>query len=172
MRSDISILIVINSKKYKYHKDFVKVMSTLTETVSVVDMSSDKLLHELFYEIDGSSSKMIMTLDFAGFELRTEMDNISLNSISKRIVNVLFHKKNHYTDELKYRQNLSMFTYFCRKDMEDDNSLLLLKEKYPLVPNINFFCEYDCLACSEIEVEKNKRNVVDWFEYIIKDIRI
>lgn len=140
--------------------------------IESVDISSGKPLHEIYNFIVAQKPELIITIDCAGFELVTENDTLSLNGIHCRIVNILLHNTDSYRGELKYRQGLSMFTYFSYQDAGDEDKILQLKNRYPHIPNINSFCKYDYKTLNGADDKDNLENLSKWFEEMMRDIRL
>lgn len=171
----MKLLILINNKNNKYHNELAnKFLKIFNEADGqVIDLSSGKPLHEIFYEIKAYKADVIITVDFAGFELVTEDDTLSLNNIHARIVNVLLHGVDCYKKELKYRQNLSMFTYLSKRGIDNvDDFIKAFRKNHPQIPNVDWFCHYDYEALDVKELERNDANLHDWSYKMIKDIRI
>lgn len=175
----MKILIIYNTEKYTYHKmvldDFRDVISScrscaLNYELSIVNISDDVPNHILFKTIEESNSDLIINLDFCGFTLRTEGGNISLNGLHSRIVNVMFKKPEYYTDELSFRQNLSMFTYFPSRIVAAENDLKKIVARYPNIPNPRVMCEYDYKAISDGDKEMNLHNLKKWIGEMFEDV--
>lgn len=170
----MKILIVYNSQKYKYHEKTVETILAVAmkqfgkdTVVDKLDMSSDCPLHELFYRIRDNGAQLIITLDLAGFELRTENDSISLNGIHSRIVNILLKGSDSFAGELKCRQNLSMYTYIPARENHE-----AVSRRYPGIPNLSVFCEYDYTADSDDKLSQNRNNLELWFKNMTEEIRL
>lgn len=175
----MKIFILYNTERYIYHKMIVDDMSNVISNyynnsldceLSIIDLSNKIPKHMLFKTIGESNSDLIINLDFSGFILRTEGESISLNGIHSRIVNIMFQKPDYYTDELGFRQNLSMFTYFPSRIVANENDLKMLADKYPNIPNLRVMCEYDHKAISDSEKKTNLHNLRKWIDEMLEDV--
>lgn len=162
------VLMLINTSEYRYHEKFAEIISELDEVSSilVIDFAKEKIPHITFGKISDADVDIIINLDLVGFSLLTESDSISLNDINTRIVNILFHNNDFYGKQLKYRQNLSMFTYFSSYEKKD---LKEIKKEFRNIPNAKEFCEFDY---KNIENSCNICNLQKWIGHMKEDVRI
>lgn len=175
-------LILLNSTKYSYHNDFADMLRDILmgitkdsgdeALVDVIDMSSNGPQYEKYYAIEKAKADLIFNLDLAGFELMTEGDNISLNGIPCRTVNILFQKPEIYGSDLKFRQNLSMFTYFPKRVVKNSDGLMEIANRYSDIPNPMIFCEYDYKASADKEITANRENVQLWVDQMFSEVHL
>lgn len=176
----MNVLILSNTTKYSYHKtvreDLENIISSYYHNNDIsyelykVDLACNKPMHVFFRTIRETNSDLIINLDFSGFVFRTEGESISLNDLHSRIVNIMFKKPDFYQDELSFRQNLSMFTYFPSRIVAAENDLKVLIDKYPNIPNTRIMCEYDYKAISDSEKETNLHNLQKWIGEMFEDV--
>lgn len=162
----MKVVYIINSKKYAYHK---QVLNDLMQICSgeVYDMS-DGCEHNVRYnQIAECRADVIITLDAAGFELRTGNDTLSLNSLYCRCAHILFGKIDSYGSDIKARQNLSMFTYISTR-----NNLEEVSKQLREVPNIEYFCEYEYKSSDENRLRENRENLSKWWEAFCKSAMV
>ena len=152
------VLYLINSKEYKYHlrlsEDFCTVIPG-----NVLDMADGTPLGDRYYEIEEKHPDAVITFDLAGHALRTGNDTLSLNNICARFAHILFQKADRYGNDMKYRQNLSMFTYFAKGE---DTSIF--REKFSEISNICEFVPIVYKADNEEKRAENRRNIKIWWE--------
>ncbi len=117
-----------------------------------------------YYEIEKMSPKVLITFDLAGHILRTGTDTLSLNNIYARFAHILFHNPEYYGNELKARQNLSMFTY-----IPSDIDLTLYNSRFPGVPNIDAFMPIIRKPETEKEHADNRKNIKCWWDGFQKE---
>lgn len=91
----MNVTILINSKQYADHlKKAAALKASLPgHAITLVDMADPLPLHEIYAQILHTAPKLILTLDGAGFELRTELDTPTLFKIPCRGIHFLFDEK-------------------------------------------------------------------------------
>ncbi|MBO4266074.1 MAG: hypothetical protein J5910_02690 [Lachnospiraceae bacterium] len=152
------ILYLINSKEYNYHKRMAEDFCAIIPG-NILDMSDGKAPAERYYEIEEMHPEVIITFDLAGYELRTGNDTLSLNNIYARYAHILFHRSERYGNDLKCRQNLSMFTFVT--EGEDINAF---RERFPEIPNVCEFVDVSYKADNEYERADNRNKIRSWWE--------
>lgn len=157
------VLYLINSKEYNYHRRLSE--DFLAEVPGeLIDMADGTPLGDRYYEIEKMHPEVIITFDLAGHVLRTGNDTLSLNNIYARIAHILFQRSDRYGNDLKCRQNLSMFTYISKE--EDTSSL---RERFPEIPNICEFVPVAYKTDNEEDRVENRRNIITWWEEFKKE---
>lgn len=129
-------LIIINpSHKSSYTelgRSLLQALSSYGVTGKIYELDSKKPLHEHFYFINNTEADFYITLDLAGFEMKTDGGRLGYNLISRRMANLLLLPMKSYPSEiLNSAMNFSMFFYTARKE-----ELVLYKETYPELPHI------------------------------------
>jgi len=154
----MTIVYLIDSKKYNYHKSLANDFVSVTGG-SIVDMGDETNPGSRYYEIEGMSPDVVITFDLAGHILRTGSDSLSLNNIYARFAHILFHKTDHYGRALKARQNLSMFTF-----IPNGENVEIVKSNCPEVPNIKEFVSISYKPSDDREREINTENIKCWWD--------
>lgn len=109
----MKICILYNSITHPEHKELIDSFSRILSLHELIyiDFSAKEQLHTFYFKIENSNPDTIISLDFTGFELRSECDDLSLNRIGCRIlflVNDYIGKYKHYLD---FQLNFSMFLF-------------------------------------------------------------
>lgn len=108
----IKTVIIYDSKKHDALNSSVSMLSERMSTygdVNLIDVSSFKLLHECFYAIQNHHANLHITLETAGFELKTEADTSSFNIIFGRFFHFITKEKDNYPELLEVENNLAHF---------------------------------------------------------------
>ncbi len=159
----MKVIYLINSKEYGYHKnlvtDFVKVTGG-----EIIDMGDGSNLGVRYHEIEDMSPDAVITFDLAGHILRTGSDTLSLNNIYARFAHILFHRLDHYSRDLKARQNLSMFTF-----VPEGTDVAAASSAYDEVPNIEEFVPFNYKPANEKEREENIAGIRRWWDDFRKE---
>lgn len=172
----MKILLIIDTKTYKYHNEvFVDFETALVnyfgdsedDSLEVVDVGIDEAEHVIFNYIKESEPDLMITLDFAGFNMLTTGNAISFNSIPCRMAHVLFKGKDSYSNYLKYRQNFSMFTYFPEGENIDT-----LKGRYNWITNIGQIQRLKYKDLSDKDHENNVSAIEKWLPAAFEDMRL
>lgn len=128
-------LIVIDGLQYHYHYDVGEILTSRLMKwgyiCSTLDLSTGKKAHEYYKDIVNVGADLIITLDMAGYQFTTELETPSLNTISCRIVNIVFASLENLEHYFKLPLNFSMF-FYC----DDQENIYKFNEKYPNVPNL------------------------------------
>ena len=154
----MKVLIVVNSKKYSYHKSAAENLSRGINSiadVAIYDMEPNIASHEHFFAIKDVNPDVLITLDCAGFDMLTTGKILAYNTMPCRMAHIIIDKEYKLKNELSNRMNLSMFAYFAPNHDIDE-----LSKKYPDIPNILKYNEGLCEdeACSR-----------QWFEDFLKE---
>jgi len=130
----MKVLIIIDTKKYKKHKEMAEMFKTaLSEhIVDIYDMGCDAPEHEKFYAIKAAMGNVGITFDCAGFEMVNITEVLSYNSFTIRMAHIIFDKVYKFDEALKHMQNLSMFTY-----VSEGENMEKVKAQYTLIPNLD-----------------------------------
>ncbi len=171
----MKILFVINSGKFAYHnilysdlaEEFRNFWTDRTgDAVELfcVDMNQintqGKALYELFYEIQDVNADLIVTLDCAGFELRTEGDGLSLNILPSRMIHILCGRKEMFREELSLRQNFSMFLCSMAGESFGEH-----------IPNVCDFPKVMYKSADAADRMSNREAVREWLPKIAQRMR-
>jgi len=154
----MKILFIINSSRHKKHNKLMNDVKTALESKHeylLVDMAANKELHLLYRDIIASHANLVITFDMAGFELRTEGNETSLNLLTQRVVHLLFDKPYKYQAELSEWLNLSHFL-FVPADTDIDEFVA----NHSNIPNVMAMPDW------------NNNSISEWFERISKELML
>ena len=129
-------VIVINTKNHPEHRESAALLYKALEgrmRIDTVDMAGAGMLHEKYFTIRSCNPLFVITLDMAGFELRTENDTFSYNQIPCRMMHLLFGELQEYETLLTGKFNFSMFFYGRRQLCEK------IRACYPEIENVEPF---------------------------------
>ena len=160
----MSVVIIMDTGRHAGHRAVADTLSSILEKnweVHLVDMSGKEPMHEKFYEIVRCGPPFVITLDLAGFELKTELETPSLNSVPCRMAHILFEEIEEYAGILKERFNFSMF-FYCREKVAEQ-----IKGRYPDVPNIRGN-DYLC----ETQREVRERDADEWLSDFLREAMV
>lgn len=139
-------ILVIDTKKHPEHKKLAAVIKELVQSgnllegmieLGTVDMAQKLPLHEIYFQISSAMPEFVITLDLAGFELRTEGDGYSYNTIPCRMAHFLLGEPEKYREILAGEFNFSMFFYAAQK------SCAAIQKEYPELLNVCVMDETD-----------------------------
>lgn len=151
----MNITVIYNSKKNHSHPEKRNILSEAIgeQKFTYVDMAVNKQLHEIYNLIVASNPQLIVTFDFAGFELRTENDSASLFMIPCRGAHFVFdyNKSSAYFDEEYY---LGQYLFVSR---EYDISKLSSRVA---IPDIEYMPQFD------------EASLKEWFAGFKKEARL
>lgn len=149
-------VIVIDTKKYPEHKKMSGKIKEMVQSgellegvteMQVVDMAQAGPLYEKYFQICSYTPTFVITLDLAGFELRTEGDGYSYNTIPCRMAHFLFEAAEMYREILAGEFNFSMFFYAYPQSSK------MIQKEYPELLNV---CEL-----SEGEKSLGNKGILD-----------
>lgn len=157
-------LLIINSGLHPEHKQisqsFCAEIAHRGSPCEILDMNNPKLqLHEKFYAIEKANPDWIMTLDFAGFECRSGMGDVSLNRIPCRMVHLILQVPEEGCIDTEESFNYSM--YFIVSKEEHGKQL----KANPSVAHIHILPEL-----MEITSERNGSKVISMILQQLWDI--
>lgn len=95
-------------------------MKNYSKNISLYDFKDRKLQHEHYFAIGKLNPDLIITIDMAGFEMRTETDKPSYNIMHCRLIHVLLHEREYYGEFADDRLTLSQF----KVDMSNNSEIL------------------------------------------------
>lgn len=130
----MKILIVIDTRKRPEHKKTENIYRDILGTeneICIVDMASGKPDYVIFNEIAASDSDLVITFDLAGFNLKTELNTISYNTLTCRVAHIL-SDMNQPGDRLDEQLNLSHFMY-----LPDGTDLSEFAAGHKNIPNVS-----------------------------------
>lgn len=123
------ILIVTNTISYPDHASLSRMLCTVLtasgDVTTTIDMNSFAYDHQCFSAIQDFQPTVLITLDLAGFRLRTQSGECALNILHCKCLNFIWGNKPEYKTYLQGKLSLSMLFYDVSG--EDHN----LPKEYP-----------------------------------------
>lgn len=111
----MNIIILSNTLKFPYHNQIIKALNTIVSTngssAQVIDISVKTPMSKSSRQLSSLSADIIITLDLAGFELRTLTGECLLNMLPCKVCNILWGDKPEYNKYLTGKLSLSMLFY-------------------------------------------------------------
>jgi len=166
----MKMTLVVNSKKYPYHKELSDLFSKEAKeygSLEIFDMASKEPLHEIYEKIAASECNLLISFDCAGFEIRLTNDTLAYNKFGCRMAHILFQKMEEYGENLNQQMNFSMFVFSVMKE-----DVLLIQKDFPNIPNIEWIEiqeEYPPIGKSDRE---NSVWISKWFLHIVKEAQL
>lgn len=141
MKKEISRtgIIVMDTKKHPEHKALSEIIKEIVQSgnllkentkLRTVDMALEMPLHEKYFQICSGTPEFVITFDLAGFELRTENDGYSYNTIPCRMAHFLLGETEQYREILAGEFNFSMFFYAYPQSCQE------IQKEYPELLNV------------------------------------
>lgn len=125
----MEFIILSDTYTYPYHEHIIKALVPLVSAgdsnAQIIDITDKTSLPDISRRLAATSADCILSLDLAGFELRTLTGECLLNMLPCKICNLLWGNKTEYTEYLSGKLSLSMLFYDATGK---DNQLPL---KYP-----------------------------------------
>lgn len=123
------IIILSNLTKFPYHTQIIKALNTIVLSdmfsAQIMDISGNTPISTLSQQLSATIPDTIITLDLAGFELKTLTGECLLNMLPCKVLNIIWGAKPEYSDYLSRKLSLSMLFYDATGE---DN---VLSSKYP-----------------------------------------
>jgi hypothetical protein len=166
----MKIVFVINSKKYFYHKDMLRQFLISAEkygTCRIIDLSVGTAFHMIYDEIEQSGCDLLISLDLAGFEFRTETNTLSYNNLGCRMAHVLFRGMHEYREELRQQMNFSMFLFSMREE-----DVAVMNDRYPNIPNVERIERMEYRHPAEEDMAKSRNIINKWFAHIMDEMEL
>lgn len=154
----MKVLFIIHSRNNKKHTSIVDTYKQgmgAGNEYQVLDMACGKALHIIYQELQAARPDLVMTLDCAGFEMKTEMDSISLNKLTCRVAHLLFDAPYKYKNYLQEEFNLSHFFYFAVT-----SDLAKVQSMYPNLPNYGLLPTLD------------EHAIAEWFQQTLTEMEL
>ena len=109
------IIILTESAKYSYHTTASRQIQSTLESdghaVTILDISFCIPDHKYLQKINELQPDVLITLDLAGFQFRTQAGEIALNMLPTKILNLIWGNKPEYAGFLHKKISLSMLFY-------------------------------------------------------------
>ncbi len=109
------MIILSDTSNFPYHEQIIKALNnTAASALSgacIMDISDKNHLSSVSARLSAECPDCIITLDLAGFELRTLTGECLLNMLPCKICNIIWGNKPEYTAYLNGKLSLSMLFY-------------------------------------------------------------
>ena len=109
------IIILTELAKYSYHTTASRQIQSTLESdghaVTILDISFCMPDHKYLQKINELQPDILITLDLAGFQFRTQAGEIALNMLLTKNLNLIWGNKPEYTPFLNKKLSLSMLFY-------------------------------------------------------------
>lgn len=166
----VNIVLVINTKKYPYHRNMSDIFSEAAGRYGICqifDLSVGTALHMIYDEIEQSGCGLLISLDLAGFEFRTETNTLSYNNLGCRMAHVLFRGMHEYREELRQQMNFSMFLFSMREE-----DVAVMNDRYPNIPNVERIERMEYRHPAEEDMAKSRNIINKWFAHIMDEMEL
>lgn len=109
------IIILSNTSRFPYHEQIIKALNNTASSVlpsaCIMDISNKSNLSSITEKLSAECPDFIITLDLAGFELRTLTGECLLNMLPCKVCNIIWGNKPEYNAYLNGKISLSMLFY-------------------------------------------------------------
>ena len=137
----MQIILLTNTSQYVYHTTvshiIQSVLASFSHQVTTLDIDDFTYSHQCLAKITSLAADVIITLDLAGFHLRTQSGENALNMLTSKNLNLIWGNKNEYASYLQKKISLSMLFYDVTGT---DNHL---PEQYPNMHYYKTLCKLD-----------------------------
>ena len=121
---EMKVVIVYDGQKWQEHLQFSCILRQICEEegyeVALVDLANIQAGYEKKKMIVSHKPDLLVTLDLAGFEMRTLAEKATYNVMPYRMAHILLHKYAEYqTEWLEDDMNFSMFFYAAEQTATD-----------------------------------------------------
>lgn len=132
------VIILSNINKFSYHEQIIKALKNTASPVLsgalITDISDKSNFSSVSDKLSSECPDIIITLDLAGFELRTLTGECLLNMLPCKVCNIIWGNKPEYNAFLNGKISLSMIFYDATGQ---DNHLL------SAYPNMHYYYSTD-----------------------------
>lgn len=109
------VIILSNINKFPYHEQIIKALNNTASPVLsgalIIDISNKSNFSSVSDKLSSECPDTIITLDLAGFELRTLTGECLLNMLPCKVCNIIWGNKTEYNAYLNGKISLSMIFY-------------------------------------------------------------
>lgn len=110
----MNIIVLSNTHKYPYHTQITKALNTIVfsngSNAHIIDIKNANS-PQFTQQLSSNTPDIIITLDLAGFELRTLTGECLLNMLPCKVCNIIWGDKPEYSKYLSSKLSLSMLFY-------------------------------------------------------------
>ncbi len=147
----MKVVIVIDTAATKNIREKAEfIAGAIMAESEVLDMANGRERHENYFYLKSLAPSAVITLELAGFDMKTTGDIIAYNTFTCPMAHVVFDKAYKYADRLSCRQNLSMFTYFNQNESDAE-----VKKYGQSIPNTCYYAD---------DTFDSKAKTAAWFE--------
>ncbi len=109
------LIILSNTTKFSYHTQITKALNNIISanlfSAHIMDFSDKTPISFISQQLSAESPDHIITLDLAGFELRTLTGECLLNTLPCKVCNIIWGDNPEYSNYLSGKLSLSMLFY-------------------------------------------------------------
>lgn len=109
------IVLLINSSRYSYHTAVSSMIASCLRECQqhfyILDTNSEAYDHRCLAKIKKANPDILLTLDLAGFHIRTQAGENALNMLPTKNLNLVWGNKPEYAALLHKKISLSMLFY-------------------------------------------------------------
>ena len=109
------IIILTELEKYSYHttvsRQIQSALASDSHTTNILDISFCMPDHKYLQKINELQPDILITLDLAGFQFRTQAGEIAFNMLPTKNLNLIWGNKPEYAGLLHKKISLSMLFY-------------------------------------------------------------
>ena len=163
-------IIVYDSEKYSYHKDFVLIIQSLFHQFGCQTLLKDKKQGNFLKAIRSMEEQdnfFLVTCDLTGFELGTETGSLYYNLLHCKMLHFLFghHESQRY---LKNKLSMSMFFCFLGVPLEEESAIL---ENYPYMEHLHILpnLSWQSFAKTKEPFSKEQRLLKEEIYFFLKE---
>lgn len=110
-----TLFILTNTSHHPYHSNILSILSKCTNlknfNTHIIDINKQSNTSAICQKLSQSSPDLIITLDLAGFELRTVTGECLLNMLPCKTCNIIWGDKPAYKEYLTGKLSLAMLFY-------------------------------------------------------------
>lgn len=134
----MKICILCNLLKDSRQKELLLDISNILKEhdLVIIDFSKCAPLHTFYFEIENANPDAIISIDFSGFELRSECNDLSLNRLGCRMLFLVNDIIEKYKKYLELQLNFSMFLFLDAFNNSDE--LLRGRDNIPNYELVNY----------------------------------
>lgn len=154
-----NLLVLTNISAYTYHSrlsQFIETAFSSHYCVTIIDIDSFSYDHQCYSAIQAVHPTILITMDLAGFRLRTQSGECALNMLNCKCLNLLWGNKPQYASYLNGKLSLSMIFY----DLSGEDHMLPAH-----FPNMLYYKSSFCLL--PVTSEKSSLSVLNaiWSDF-------
>lgn len=129
-------IIVYDSEKYSYHKDFALLLQSLFHQLGFQTLLKDKKERSFLdsiHSMEEQDTFFLVTCDLTGFEMGTETGSLYYNLLHCKMLHFLFGR---HENQKHLTNKLSMAMFFCWLGIPLEEEAAILKD-YPYMEHLH-----------------------------------